>query len=159
MIVNEDSVSGFTDLIIPTGLISPPFRVLLDNVGVFPSEKSNPDNTELHLEYPNGIHILQVISPMDSLIHSGEEIFESQTEEKPVTAEEKPVTVEEKPVTAEEKSVTAEEKPFTAEAKEMDESIKIDTLPPANDNGEDFFSSLIRQIEGFFKSIFGSISR
>ncbi len=145
MIVNEDSVSGFTDLIIPTGLISPPFRVLLDNVGVFPSEKSNPDNTELHLEYPNGIHILQVISPMDSLIHSGEEIFESETEEKPVTAEEKPVT--------------AEEKPFTAEAKEMDESIKIDTLPPANDNGEDFFSSLVKQIEAFFKSIFGSISR
>ena len=82
---------------------------------------------------------------MESLIHSGEEIFENETEEKPVTAEKKPVT--------------AEKKPFTAEAKEMDESIKIDTLPPTNDNGKDFFSSLFQQIEGFFKSIFGSISR
>jgi len=145
MIVNEDSLSGFTDLIIPAALISPPFRVLLGDVTIFPSEESKGKDTKLHLEYPNGIHSIRIISPIEVIVPSGEEIFESQTEEKPVTAEEK--------------SVTAEEKPFTAEAKEMDDSIKIDTLPPANDNGEDFFSSLVKQIEAFFKSIFGSISR
>ena len=138
MIVNEDSHSGFTDLMIPTALISPPFRVLLGDVTIFPSEESKGKDTKLHLEYPNGIHSIRVISPIEVIVPSGEEIFESEAEEKPVTAE---------------------KKPFTAEAKEMDESNKIDTLPPANDNGEDFFSSLVKQIEGFFKSIFDSISR
>ncbi len=104
----------------------------------FPSEESKGKDTKLHLEYPNGIHSIRVISPIEVIVPSGEEIFESEAEEKPVTAE---------------------KKPFTAEAKEMDESNKIDTLPPANDNGEDFFSSLVKQIEGFFKSIFDSISR
>ena len=38
IILNEESIIGFTDLTIPASLISPPFKILLDDVTVFPTE-------------------------------------------------------------------------------------------------------------------------
>ena len=39
MVLDEDSATGFTDLSFPTSLFSPPFKILLDDVTVFPSEE------------------------------------------------------------------------------------------------------------------------
>ena len=39
MVLDEDSATGFTDLSFPTSLFSPPFRTLLDDVTIFPSEE------------------------------------------------------------------------------------------------------------------------
>ena len=86
MIVNEESISGFTDLTIPTGLISPPFKILLDDVAVFPSEESTGKETKLHLEYTNGVHSIRVISPIEAT-RSTEEIVETGVEDKPDTTE------------------------------------------------------------------------
>jgi len=89
IIVNEESISGFTDLTIPTGLISPPFKILLDDVAVFPSEESTGKETKLHLEYTNGVHSIRVISPIEATVPSGEEVVVSGSEEKPVKTEER----------------------------------------------------------------------
>jgi len=89
MIVNEESLSGFTDLIIPTGLISPPFKILLDDVTVFPSEDSTGKETKLHLEYTNGLHSIRIISPVE-VTRSTEEIVETDVEAKPEKTEVSP---------------------------------------------------------------------
>ena len=47
MVLDEDSISGFTDLSFPTSLISPPFKTLLDNVVVFPGEEKIGKTTVL----------------------------------------------------------------------------------------------------------------
>ena len=96
MIVNEESLSGFTDLTIPTGLISPPFKILLDDVVVFPSEDSTGKETKLHLEYTNGIHSIRVISPVE-VTRSTEEIVETDVEAKPEKTEVSPPPPPEEP--------------------------------------------------------------
>ena len=74
MVLDEDSISGFTDLSFPTSLISSPFRTLLDNVVVFPSEEKIGKTTVLHFEYSNGLHTVRVVSQVTT---TTEEEFES----------------------------------------------------------------------------------
>ena len=93
IVLNEESISGFTDLTIPTSLISPPFKILLDDVTVFPTEEKSGQSTVLHFEYTNGLHNIRVISPVDTTVpQTGQGIeseFEQQveklTEEVPVS--------------------------------------------------------------------------
>ena len=79
MVLDEDSISGFTDLSFPTSLISSPFRTLLDNVVVFPSEEKIGKTTVLHFEYSNGLHTVRVVSQVAAT--TGED-FESGFETK-----------------------------------------------------------------------------
>ena len=79
MVLDEDSISGFTDLSFPTSLISSPFRTLLDNVVVFPSEEKIGKTTVLHFEYSNGLHTVRVVSQVTTT--TGED-FESGFEMK-----------------------------------------------------------------------------
>ena len=93
IILNEESISGFTDLIIPTSLISPPFKILLDDVTVFPTEEKSGQSTMLHFEYTNGLHNIRVISPVDTTLPQTGQGIESEFEqqvEKPT--EEVPVS-------------------------------------------------------------------
>ena len=79
MVLDEDSISGFTDLSFPTSLISSPFKTLLDNVVVFPSEEKIGKTTVLHFEYSNGLHTVRVVSQVTTT--TGED-FESGFETK-----------------------------------------------------------------------------
>ena len=79
MVLDEDSISGFTDLSFPTSLISSPFKTLLDNVVVFPSEEKIGKTTVLHFEYSNGLHTVRVVSQVAAT--TGED-FESGFETK-----------------------------------------------------------------------------
>ena len=79
IVLDEDSISGFTDLSFPTSLISSPFRTLLDNVVVFPSEEKIGKTTVLHFEYSNGLHTVRVVSQVAAT--TGED-FESGFETK-----------------------------------------------------------------------------
>ena len=79
MVLDEDSISGFTDLSFPTSLISSPFKTLLDNVVVFPGEEKIGKTTVLHFEYSNGLHTVRVVSQVAAT--TGED-FESGFETK-----------------------------------------------------------------------------
>jgi len=79
MVLDEDSVTGFTDLSFPTSLFSPPFKILLDDVTVFPSEEKTGKTTVLHFEYSNGLHTVRVVSQVATT--TGED-FESGFETK-----------------------------------------------------------------------------
>ena len=85
IVLNEESLSGFTDLTIPASLISPPFKILLDDVTVFPTEEKSGQSVVLHFEYTNGLHNIRVISPVDTTVpQTGQGIeseFEQQVEE------------------------------------------------------------------------------
>jgi len=87
VVLNEESLSGFTDLTIPTSLISPPFKILLDDVTVFPTEEKIGQSTVLHFEYTNGLHNIRVISPVDTTVPQTGQGIESEFEqqvEKPI---------------------------------------------------------------------------
>jgi len=81
VVLNEESLSGFTDLTIPTSLISPPFKILLDDVTVFPTEEKIGQSTVLHFEYTNGLHNIRVISPVDTTVPQTGQGIESEFEE------------------------------------------------------------------------------
>ena len=81
VVLNEESLSGFTDLTIPTSLISPPFKILLDDVTVFPTEEKIGQSTVLHFEYTNGLHNIRVISPVDATVPQTGQGIESEFEE------------------------------------------------------------------------------
>jgi len=81
IVLNEESLSGFTDLTIPTSLISPPFKILLDDVTVFPTEEKIGQSTILHLEYTNGLHNIRVISPVDTTVPPTGQGIESEFEQ------------------------------------------------------------------------------
>ncbi len=81
IVLNEESLSGFTDLTIPTSLISPPFKILLDDVTVFPTEEKIGQSTVLHFEYTNGLHNIRVISPVDTTVPQTGQGIESEFEQ------------------------------------------------------------------------------
>ena len=81
VVLNEESISGFTDLTIPTSLISPPFKILLDDVTVFPTEEKSEQSTKLHFEYTNGLHNIRVISPVDTTVPQTGQGIESEFEQ------------------------------------------------------------------------------
>jgi len=81
IVLNEESISGFTDLTIPTSLISPPFKILLDDVTVFPTEEKSGQSTMLHFEYTNGLHNIRVISPIDTTVPQTGQGIESEFEQ------------------------------------------------------------------------------
>jgi len=81
IVLNEESLSGFTDLTIPTSLISPPFKILFDDVTVFPTEEKSGQSTMLHFEYTNGLHNIRVISPVDTTVPQTGQGIESEFEQ------------------------------------------------------------------------------
>jgi len=81
VVLNEESLSGFTDLTIPTSLISPPFKILLDDVTVFPTEEKSGQSTKLHFEYTNGLHNIRVVSPIDTTVPQTGQGIESEFEQ------------------------------------------------------------------------------
>ena len=86
MVLDEDSISGFTDLSFPTSLISSPFRTLLDNVVVFPSEEKIGKTTVLHFEYSNGLHTVRVVSQVTTTTEEDfESGFETDTQPKEIS--------------------------------------------------------------------------
>ena len=62
VVVNEDSSQGFTELTFLKSLIESPYRVLLDDVTVFPTETKIGESTTLNFKYTNGIHSIRIIS-------------------------------------------------------------------------------------------------
>jgi len=81
IVLNEESISGFSDLTIPTSLISSPFRILLDDVTVFPTEEKSGQSVILHFEYTNGLHNIRVISPVDTTVPQTGQGIESEFEQ------------------------------------------------------------------------------
>jgi len=81
IVLNEESISGFSDLTIPTSLISSPFRILLDDVTVFPTEEKSGQYVVLHFEYTNGLHNIRVISPIDTTVPQTGQGIESEFEQ------------------------------------------------------------------------------
>ena len=92
VVLNEESISGFTDLTIPTSLISPPFKILLDDVTVFPTEEKIGQSTKLHFEYTNGLHNIRVISPVDTTVPQTGQGIESEFEQQVGKPTEVPVS-------------------------------------------------------------------
>ena len=90
MVLDEDSATGFTDLSFPTSLFSPPFRTLLDDVTVFPSEEKTGKTTVLHFEYSNGLHTVRVVSQAATTTTEGN--LESEFEIKTVKEESETTT-------------------------------------------------------------------
>ena len=62
VVVNEDSSQGFTELTFLKSLIESPYRVLLDDVTVFPTETKSGQSITLNFKYTNGIHSIRIIS-------------------------------------------------------------------------------------------------
>jgi hypothetical protein len=62
VVVNEDSSQGFTELTFLKSLIEFPYRVLLDDVTVFPTETKSGQSITLNFKYTNGIHSIRIIS-------------------------------------------------------------------------------------------------
>jgi len=81
IVLNEESLSGFTDLTIPASLVSPPFKFMLDDVTVFPTEEKSGQSTMLHFEYTNGLHNIRVISPVDTTVPQTGKGIESEFEQ------------------------------------------------------------------------------
>ena len=81
IIVNEDSVGGTTNLDIPNSLISPPFQVFLDDGLIIPTEEKSASKTKLQIEYPNGVHSIRVISPVDTTVPQTGQGIESEFEQ------------------------------------------------------------------------------
>jgi len=74
----------------PTSLFSPPFRTLLDDVTVFPSEEKTGKTIVLHFEYSNGLHTVRVVSQATTTTTEGN--LESEFEVKTVKEESETTT-------------------------------------------------------------------
>jgi len=93
VVVNEDSSQGFTELTFLKSLIESPYRVLLDDVTVFPTETKSGQSITLNFQYTNGIHSIRIIS--DALSEIEQEIETDSTSV--LLQDDKEETIETKP--------------------------------------------------------------
>lgn len=93
VVVNEDSSQGFTELTFLKSLIESPYRVLLDDVTVFPTETESGQSITLNFQYTNGIHSIRIIS--DALSEIEQEIETDSTSV--LLQDDKEETIETKP--------------------------------------------------------------